>query len=174
MRLISQALTGYFRTMVRPRQHRPLSMLKYDPVGTWRQAPELESKLIRAAQCDDMSSSSRRSVEAASNAGHSTPSRRWLATIWQGGTSRYHECTYRRVQTVHLGSVFCDTTPYRRETPLQQERRRELQEYAAPSTAPPDSAWTPASCRSLSFFLILCWPSHLASQPYRRHCPPSN
>jgi large subunit ribosomal protein L33 len=26
------AMTGYFRTMVRPRTHRPLSMLKYDPV----------------------------------------------------------------------------------------------------------------------------------------------
>ena len=32
VRLISMALTGYFRTMVRPRVHRPLSMLKYDPV----------------------------------------------------------------------------------------------------------------------------------------------
>jgi hypothetical protein len=27
------ALTGYYKTLVRPRQHRPLSMLKYDPVG---------------------------------------------------------------------------------------------------------------------------------------------
>jgi large subunit ribosomal protein L33 len=26
------AMTGYFRTMIRPRVHRPLSMLKYDPV----------------------------------------------------------------------------------------------------------------------------------------------
>lgn len=32
VRLISMAMTGYFRTMVRPRTHRPLSMLKYDPV----------------------------------------------------------------------------------------------------------------------------------------------
>ncbi|KAA8644536.1 hypothetical protein EYZ11_006881 [Aspergillus tanneri] len=32
VRLISMAMTGYFRTMVRPRAHRPLSMLKYDPV----------------------------------------------------------------------------------------------------------------------------------------------
>jgi large subunit ribosomal protein L33 len=32
VRLISMALTGYFRTMVRPRASRPLSMLKYDPV----------------------------------------------------------------------------------------------------------------------------------------------
>jgi hypothetical protein len=28
------AMTGYYRTMVRPRASRPLSMLKYDPVGT--------------------------------------------------------------------------------------------------------------------------------------------
>lgn len=28
------ALTGYYKTLVRPRLHRPLSMLKYDPVGT--------------------------------------------------------------------------------------------------------------------------------------------
>jgi large subunit ribosomal protein L33 len=33
VRLISMALTGYYKTMVRPRTHRPLSMLKYDPVG---------------------------------------------------------------------------------------------------------------------------------------------
>jgi large subunit ribosomal protein L33 len=26
------AMTGYYRTMIRPRLHRPLSMLKYDPV----------------------------------------------------------------------------------------------------------------------------------------------
>ncbi|KAF7505225.1 hypothetical protein GJ744_001154 [Endocarpon pusillum] len=32
VRLISMAMTGYFRTLVRPRAHRPLSMLKYDPV----------------------------------------------------------------------------------------------------------------------------------------------
>ncbi|KAN0079029.1 hypothetical protein V8E54_005542 [Elaphomyces granulatus] len=32
VRLISMAMTGYYRTMVRPRAHRPLSMLKYDPV----------------------------------------------------------------------------------------------------------------------------------------------
>lgn len=34
VRLISMALTGYYRTLRRPRAHRPLSMLKYDPVGT--------------------------------------------------------------------------------------------------------------------------------------------
>lgn len=27
-------MTGYYKTLVRPRQHHPLSMLKYDPVGT--------------------------------------------------------------------------------------------------------------------------------------------
>ncbi|KAL4816581.1 hypothetical protein BDW67DRAFT_184739 [Aspergillus spinulosporus] len=32
VRLISMAMTGYYRTMTRPRAHRPLSMLKYDPV----------------------------------------------------------------------------------------------------------------------------------------------
>ncbi len=30
------ALTGYYKTLVRPRAHPPLSMLKYDPVGTIR------------------------------------------------------------------------------------------------------------------------------------------
>ena len=33
VRLVSMALTGYYKTMIRPRTHRPLSMLKYDPVG---------------------------------------------------------------------------------------------------------------------------------------------
>lgn len=33
VRLISMAMTGYYKTLVRPRDHRPLSMLKYDPVG---------------------------------------------------------------------------------------------------------------------------------------------
>ncbi|KAF2494975.1 uncharacterized protein BDZ99DRAFT_527165 [Mytilinidion resinicola] len=32
VRLLSMAMTGYFRSMMRPRQHRPLSMLKYDPI----------------------------------------------------------------------------------------------------------------------------------------------
>ncbi|KAI1007135.1 hypothetical protein K3495_g1081 [Podosphaera aphanis] len=32
VRLVSMALTGYYKTMIRPRAHRPLSMLKYDPV----------------------------------------------------------------------------------------------------------------------------------------------
>lgn len=33
VRLISMAMTGYYKTFSRPRTHRPLSMLKYDPVG---------------------------------------------------------------------------------------------------------------------------------------------
>jgi large subunit ribosomal protein L33 len=32
VRLISMAMTGYYRTLVRPRAARPMSMLKYDPV----------------------------------------------------------------------------------------------------------------------------------------------
>ncbi|KAI7340919.1 hypothetical protein KC340_g10 [Hortaea werneckii] len=36
VRLISMAMTGYYKTFSRPRQHRPLSMLKYDPVETRR------------------------------------------------------------------------------------------------------------------------------------------
>ncbi|TVY54835.1 39S ribosomal protein L33, mitochondrial [Lachnellula cervina] len=32
VRLVSMALTGYYKTLMRPRIHRPLSMLKYDPV----------------------------------------------------------------------------------------------------------------------------------------------
>ncbi|ORY05378.1 hypothetical protein BCR34DRAFT_45185 [Clohesyomyces aquaticus] len=32
VRLISMAMTGYYRTLMRPRAHRPLSMLKYDPI----------------------------------------------------------------------------------------------------------------------------------------------
>lgn len=34
VRLISMAMTGYYKTFTRPRTHRPLSMLKYDPVGS--------------------------------------------------------------------------------------------------------------------------------------------
>jgi large subunit ribosomal protein L33 len=32
VRLISMAMTGYYKTFVRPRTSRPLSMMKYDPV----------------------------------------------------------------------------------------------------------------------------------------------
>jgi hypothetical protein len=39
VRLISMAMTGYYRTMQRPRAHQPLSMLKYDPIGTITHAP---------------------------------------------------------------------------------------------------------------------------------------
>lgn len=31
------AMTGYYRTLRRPRAHRPLSMMKYDPVGRFRE-----------------------------------------------------------------------------------------------------------------------------------------
>lgn len=40
------AMTGYYRTLVRPRAHRPLSMLKYDPVGMSSLSPSLS--LVRA------------------------------------------------------------------------------------------------------------------------------
>ncbi|KAJ6261174.1 39S ribosomal protein L33 [Drechslerella dactyloides] len=32
VRLLSMALTGFFKTRIRPRTHRPLSMLSYDPI----------------------------------------------------------------------------------------------------------------------------------------------
>ncbi|KAK8182206.1 hypothetical protein BC567DRAFT_59772 [Phyllosticta citribraziliensis] len=35
VRLISMAMTGFYRTFVRPRTKRPLSFIKYDPVGTY-------------------------------------------------------------------------------------------------------------------------------------------
>ncbi|KAL8787847.1 MAG: hypothetical protein Q9195_007587 [Heterodermia aff. obscurata] len=41
VRLISMAATGFYRTLRRPRVHRPLSMLKYDPVGKPPCAPTL-------------------------------------------------------------------------------------------------------------------------------------
>ncbi|KAI3320201.1 hypothetical protein HD806DRAFT_506772 [Xylariaceae sp. AK1471] len=34
VRLISMAMTGFFYQFSRPRTSRPMSMLKYDPVGT--------------------------------------------------------------------------------------------------------------------------------------------
>jgi len=43
VRLVSMALTGYYKTFVRPRTHRPLSMMKYDPVVK-RQVLFLEQK----------------------------------------------------------------------------------------------------------------------------------
>ncbi|KAI1141400.1 50S ribosomal protein L33 [Hypoxylon sp. FL0543] len=33
VRLLSMAMTGFFYTFSRPRTSRPMSMLKYDPVG---------------------------------------------------------------------------------------------------------------------------------------------
>ncbi|KAK7509228.1 hypothetical protein IWX49DRAFT_591872 [Phyllosticta citricarpa] len=32
VRLVSMAMTGFYRTFVRPRTKRPLSFIKYDPV----------------------------------------------------------------------------------------------------------------------------------------------
>ncbi|EXJ90722.1 50S ribosomal protein L33 [Capronia coronata CBS 617.96] len=43
VRLLSMAMTGYYRTLVRPRASRPLSMMKYDPVVK-RQVLFLEQK----------------------------------------------------------------------------------------------------------------------------------
>jgi len=34
------AMTGYYKTFTRPRTHRPLSMLKYDPVGMTVTSPQ--------------------------------------------------------------------------------------------------------------------------------------
>lgn len=48
VRLISMALTGYYKTLIRPRVHRPLSMLKYDPVGMFDHLIHLLIKLERA------------------------------------------------------------------------------------------------------------------------------
>ncbi|KAH8897090.1 hypothetical protein GQ53DRAFT_818378 [Thozetella sp. PMI_491] len=33
VRLLSMAMTGFFYTFTRPRVARPMSMLKYDPIG---------------------------------------------------------------------------------------------------------------------------------------------
>ncbi|CZT51260.1 uncharacterized protein RSE6_12383 [Rhynchosporium secalis] len=59
VRLISMALTGYYKTLVRPRTHRPLSMLKYDPVAVenkvgWAVSghARLETWELRIAQSD--------------------------------------------------------------------------------------------------------------------------
>ncbi|KAF1823829.1 uncharacterized protein K489DRAFT_409629 [Dissoconium aciculare CBS 342.82] len=43
VRLISMAMTGYYKTYLRPRLARPMSMLKYDPVVK-RQVLFLEQK----------------------------------------------------------------------------------------------------------------------------------
>jgi len=65
------AMTGYYKTFVRPRTHRPLSMLKYDPVGTvlllprgaWLGARWLTGRKLNATCC-----SSSRSGRAGSRA----------------------------------------------------------------------------------------------------------
>ena len=50
VRLISMAMTGYYRTMQRPRVHQPLSMLKYDPIGMplLRNSPQQPSHIMHA------------------------------------------------------------------------------------------------------------------------------
>ena len=45
VRLISMAMTGYYRTLQRPRAHRRLSMLKYDPIGTVSPTIAIRGKL---------------------------------------------------------------------------------------------------------------------------------
>lgn len=46
VRLISMAMTGYYRTLRRPRTSRPLSMLKYDPVGMVNLIQQVGKKAI--------------------------------------------------------------------------------------------------------------------------------
>lgn len=40
------AMTGYYRTLRRPRTSRPLSMLKYDPVGTLNPVEQIGAKAV--------------------------------------------------------------------------------------------------------------------------------
>jgi hypothetical protein len=49
VRLISMAMTGYYRTLMRPRVHRPLSMMKYDPIGTILRTPILKKHALPLA-----------------------------------------------------------------------------------------------------------------------------
>ncbi|KAK7508917.1 mitochondrial 54S ribosomal protein bL33m [Phyllosticta citriasiana] len=44
VRLVSMAMTGFYRTFVRPRTKRPLSFIKYDPVVVRRHVLFLEQK----------------------------------------------------------------------------------------------------------------------------------
>ncbi|KAL2161973.1 hypothetical protein VTH06DRAFT_7758 [Thermothelomyces fergusii] len=44
VRLISMAMTGYFYTLTRPRTALPMSMIKYDPIGT--RSPKLSTCLL--------------------------------------------------------------------------------------------------------------------------------
>ena len=43
------AMTGYYRTLMRPRVHRPLSMMKYDPIGTILRTPILKKHALPLA-----------------------------------------------------------------------------------------------------------------------------
>jgi hypothetical protein len=43
------AMTGYYRILMRPRVHRPLSMMKYDPIGTILRTPILKKHALPLA-----------------------------------------------------------------------------------------------------------------------------
>lgn len=60
VRLISMAMTGYYRTMQRPRAHQPLSMLKYDPIGT--PTPYIPAPTSNTHHAHNMSHASRDQV----------------------------------------------------------------------------------------------------------------
>jgi len=55
VRLISMAMTGYYRTLQRPRAHQPLSMLKYDPIGTTLSYPNIPPPEVSAFFYNDSS-----------------------------------------------------------------------------------------------------------------------
>jgi len=52
VRLVSMAMTGYYKTFVRPRLHRPLSMMKYDPVGESLSSRSLDPVVRRLGNLD--------------------------------------------------------------------------------------------------------------------------
>ena len=53
VRLISMAMTGYYRTLMRPRVHRPLSMMKYDPIGMLRPTLRATSRTTSGWEQED-------------------------------------------------------------------------------------------------------------------------
>lgn len=59
------AMTGYYKTLIRPRTHRPLSMLKYDPVGM--NTPTFDPSVVKRQQLCSM-----RSCAALVQMGHRT------------------------------------------------------------------------------------------------------
>ncbi|KAK4134925.1 hypothetical protein BT67DRAFT_441362 [Trichocladium antarcticum] len=44
VRLLSMAMTGFFYVFTRPRTSLPMSMIKYDPIGTRPGPPKLRSR----------------------------------------------------------------------------------------------------------------------------------